>query len=97
MLFYAENQRKFTYLTSEASSIIEFELIFGIIKHFIESKKFHIEDVMKSTCSFVQLFQHYESTLNVSKALEINFNPKFGEKRELLGLLTFSLLTSSES
>ena len=27
MLFYAENQRKFTYLTSEASSIIEFELI----------------------------------------------------------------------
>ena len=36
MLFYAENQRKFTYLTSEASSIIEFELIFGIIKDFIE-------------------------------------------------------------
>ena len=27
ILFYAENQRKFIYLTSEASSIIEFELI----------------------------------------------------------------------
>ena len=39
--FYAEIQRKFTYLTSEASSIIEFELNFGIlIKDFIESKKF---------------------------------------------------------
>ena len=94
MLFYAENQRKFTYLTSEASSIIEFELIFGIIKHFIESKKFHIEDVMKSTCSFVQLFQHYESTLNVSKALEIDFSPKFGEKRENLGFLIFTILAS---
>ena len=53
ILFYAENQRKFTYLTSEASSIIEFELIFGIIKDFIESKKIHIEDVMYSTCYFV--------------------------------------------
>ena len=36
---YAEIQQKFTYLTSEASSIIESELNFGIIKNFIESKK----------------------------------------------------------
>ena len=55
ILFYAENQRKFTYLTSEASSIIEFELIFGIIKDFIESKKIHVADGMKSTCNFVPL------------------------------------------
>ena len=55
ILFYAENQRKFTYLTSGASLIIEFELIFGIIKDFIESKKIHVEDGMKSTCNFVPL------------------------------------------
>ena len=36
LFFYAEIQRKFTYLTSEASSIIEFELNFGIlIKDFM--------------------------------------------------------------
>ena len=46
---------KFTYLTSGASSIIEFELIFGIIKDFIESKKIHVADGMKSTCNFVPL------------------------------------------
>ena len=47
--FYAEIQRKFTCLkpefaykyinTSKASSIIEFELNFGKIKNFTESKK----------------------------------------------------------
>ena len=47
IIFYAEIQRKFTYLTSEASSIIEFELNFGIlIKDFIESKKFMFDDFM---------------------------------------------------
>ena len=47
LFFYAEIQRKFTYLTSEASSIIEFELNFGIlIKDFIESKKFMFDDFM---------------------------------------------------
>ena len=55
ILFYAEIQQKFTYLTSGASSIIEFELIFGIIKDFIESKKIHVEDGKKSTCNFVPL------------------------------------------
>ena len=53
ILFYAKNQRKFTYLTSEASSIIEFELIFGIIKDFIESKKIHVEDSFHAICNFV--------------------------------------------
>ena len=43
LFFYAKIQRKFTYLkyikTSKASSIIEFELNFGKIKNFTESKK----------------------------------------------------------
>ena len=47
LFFHAEIQRKFTYLTSEASSIIEFELNFGIlIKDYIESKKFMFDDFM---------------------------------------------------
>ena len=47
LFFYAEIQRKFTYLTSEASSIIEFKFNFGIlIKDFIESKKFMFDDFM---------------------------------------------------
>ena len=45
IVFYAEIQRKFTYLTSEACSIIEFYLNFGIIKNFIESKNFMLKTV----------------------------------------------------
>ena len=62
MLFYAENQRKFTYLTSEASSIIEFELIFGIIKDFIESKKFTLKTLCIQHVTLFNIFSHSETT-----------------------------------
>merc|ERR1712004_959326 len=64
--FYAEIQQKFTYLTSEASSIIEFELNFGIIKNFIESKKFHVEDCFSiQHATFCHSNQHCGTSLSV--------------------------------
>ena len=66
ILFYAEIQQKFTYLTSEASSIIEFELNFGIIKNFIESKKFHVEDCFSiQHATFCHSNQHCGTSLSV--------------------------------
>ena len=44
---------------SKASSIIEFELNFGKIKNFTESKKkIHVEDCFRVTCIFVHSDQH---------------------------------------
>ena len=66
ILFYAQIQRKFTYLTSEASSIIEFELNFGIIKNFIESKQFHVEDCFSiQHATFCHSNQHCGTSLSV--------------------------------
>ena len=91
LFFYAEIQRKFTYLTSEASSIIEFELIFGIIKDFIESKKFTLKTLCIQHVTLFNIFSHSETTLNVSKALETQNSVKNGK----FGDFTFTLLTSS--
>ena len=77
ILFYAEIQRKFTYLTSEASSIIEFELIFGIIKDFIESKKFTLKTLCIQHVTLFNIFslsETYPEFLKGSKALEIKEN-----------------------
>ena len=66
ILFYAEIQQKFTYLMSEASSIIEFELNFGIIKNFIESKKIHVEDCFSiQHATFCHSNQHCRTSLSV--------------------------------
>jgi len=66
ILFYAEIKQKFTYLTSEASSIIEFELNFGIIKNFIESKKFPVEDCFSiQHATFCHSNQHCGTSLSV--------------------------------
>ena len=67
IVFHAEIQRKFTYLTSEACSIIEFDLNFGIIKNFIESKIFMLKTVFPYN---MQLFatvsnQHCGTSLSV--------------------------------
>ena len=52
-------------------------MIFGIIKDFIESKKF----TLKTLC-----IQHVTLVKPPWKALEIKFNLKFGKKREIWGL-----------
>ena len=54
IFFNAKNQREFTLVTSEASFLSKFKLIFGIIKEFCWVKKFHFESVFHTTCSFLQ-------------------------------------------
>ena len=64
--FNAKNQREFTLVTSEASFLSKFKLIFGIIKEFCWVKKFHFESVFHTTCSFLQ---HLSALFNFLYAL----------------------------
>ena len=74
---FMSKMTKITYLTSEASSIIEFELIFGIIKDFIESKKFTLKTLCIQHVTLFNIFslsETYPEFLKGSKALEIKEN-----------------------